>query len=442
MPGVGILDDPDLAGGIDPTDVNPHFLKRLLACSDKRRIEAGGDIAAANHAKLFAAGTQLDMAALDRIAAARLARPLEDCLLIRDGVSNAQVQSTAQALLAKFELIHKIDAPRAEVDVDLLGALAQVRLTPPLQALLTVYADERDGRLEHTVCVGLLTLALVRRLLPAKPLLHRQLALAGLLHDVGELYLAPISQKRDVALQPEQWRAIASHPVIGSRLLSRMEGAGPVVAEAVLCHHERLDGFGYPRGLADEDFKLPMQLLSVAEWLAGLLEAGMEPLMRASVAARLIPGEFSPQALEPVHKALRGTVDLADWLQAQQSEIASRVKPMAEALNRFEIVQQWIASRGASASPQLRSVLLKAYQRMHRLQSSFAGAGLDLKDPERVLADLQDPQARQELGALLGEFGWRMRELERACLLRASMLGGADLSVINEMLSMIRGDHG
>ncbi len=438
---MGMMDLSELASGIDPTVVNPHFLRRLLGCSGKHQVEAGGDINGANHAKLFAAGTRLDLPVLDRIAASRLDRPLEDCLLIADGVNSAQVQATAQALLAKFELIHKIDAPRGEVDVDLIGALAQVRLTPPLQALLTVYANERDDRLEHAVCVGLLALALARRLLPGKPLLHRQLALAGLMHDVGELYIPPITQKRDVPLEPEQWRSIASHPVIGSRLLSRMEGAGPVVAEAVLCHHERLDGFGYPRGLADEEFKLPMQLLSVAEWLAGLLEAGMEPLMRASVAARLIPGEFSPQTLDPVHKALRGTVDLADWLQAQQAEISSRVQPMAEALQRFETVQQWIANRGISAGPQLRAVLLKAYQRMHRLQASFAGAGLDLKNPERVLADLEDPEARQELGALLGEFGWRMREMERACLLRASLLGGNDLSVINEMLAMIRGDH-
>jgi len=442
MSGVGMLDEPGLAGDSDPTDVNPHFLKRLVACSARRQIEAGGDVTTPNRAKLFAAGTSLDAVMLDRIRSIKLARPLEDCLLIRDGIGSAQLQATAQALLEKFELIRKIDAPAAEVDMNLLGALGQLRLTPPLQMLLTLSADEREGRLEHSVCASLLSLALARRLLPGKSLLHRQLALAGLMHDVGELYIPPINQNRDAPLEPEQWRAIASHPVIGSRLLSRMEGAGPVVAEAVLCHHERLDGFGYPRGLADEDFKLPMQLLAVAEWLAGLLEAGMEPLMRASVASRLIPGEFSPQALEPVHKALRATLGLADWLQAQQSEIASRVKPMAEALRRFESVQQWIATRGLNASPQLRAVLIKAYQRMHRLQTSFVGAGLDLQDPERVLADLENPEARQELGALLGEFGWRMREMERACLLRASLLGGDDLSVINEMLSMIRGDHG
>lgn len=435
---LGALGDPDLAGDADPTGINPHFLKRLQACADQLPLEAGGDILAANRSKLVPAGARIDPVSLSRISHVKLARPIEDCLAVPGGVNLAQLLTLARGLTEKFALILKIDAP--ETELSLLEAFGQVRLTPPLQALLTLYAQEHETKLEHTVCVGLLTLALARRLLPGKLLLQRQLVLAGLLHDVGELYIEPIRAERNAQLELEQWRSIASHPVIGSRVLSRVEGAGPVVAEAVLCHHERLDGFGYPRGLADEDFKLPVQLLAVAEWLAGLLEAGMEPLMRASVASRLIPGEFSPRALEPVHKALRTTVELADWLQAQQAEISARVRPMAEALQRFEAIQQWIANRGLTASPPLRGVLLKAYQRMHRLQTSFAGAGLDLKDPERVLADLEDPEARQELGALLSEFGWRMREMERACLLRASMLGGEDLAVIKEMLSMIRGE--
>ena len=423
---------------VDPGELNPHFLARLKASAQKNRIEAAGDVVATSRAKLIVAGTAIDAEVLARLQGAQLQRPLEDCLLVKDGIHSAKVVATAERLLAKFPLIQRIDAPKG--DPKLLEVLGQIRLTPSMQTLLTLYADEREGRLEHTVCVGLLTLALARRLLPGKSLLHRQLALAGLLHDVGELFIPPITNARNVRLLPEQWRSIASHPVIGSRVLARMEGAGPVVAEAVLCHHERLDGFGYPRGIGDEDFKLPNQLLALSEWLAGLLEVGMDSLMRASVASRLIPGEFSPQALDPIHKALRGTAELSDWLQAQQAEIAERVQPMAESLKRFSAVQQWIVARGVSAGPALRGVMLKAYQRMHRLQLSFAGAGLDVKNPDRVVADMEDPEMRQELGALLGEFGWRMREMERACLLRASLLGGNDLSVVNEMLDMIRGD--
>ena len=92
---------------------------------------------------------------------------------------------------------------------------------------------------------------------------HRILGLAGLMHDVGELYLPPASLQRDAPLQADQWRQIVSHPVIGHRVLGELDGGGPDLAELVLNHHERLDGFGYPRGLQSEQLALPSQLLAV-----------------------------------------------------------------------------------------------------------------------------------------------------------------------------------
>ncbi|XHS78311.1 HD-GYP domain-containing protein [Burkholderiaceae bacterium UC74_6] len=436
-----MTDDLDPALNVAPGELDPHFIARLLACAARRKIDAAADVVATSRAKLIVAGTLIDADVLLRLKGATLMRPLEDCLGVRDGVNSAQVIETAERLLAQYPLLARIDEDKPEAT--LIEVLGQLRLTPSMQALLTVYADEREGRLEHAVSVALLTLALARRLLPGKGLLHRQLTLAGLLHDIGELFIPPIppiTQDRQAPLSPAQWRSIASHPVIGSRVLARMEGAGPVVAEAVLSHHERLDGFGYPRGLANEDFFLPSQLLAVAEWLAGLLEQGPDWLLRATVASRLIPGEFSPRVLEPIHKALRGTAELSEWMASQYAALGDATPAGLRAPQGFGAVQQWIATHGVTASPALRGVMLKAYQRLHRLQASFVGAGLNLDDPERVQADLGDPEARLELGALVTEFGWRVRELERACLLRAALLGEDDLSVVNEMLEMFRSE--
>jgi len=433
-----MTDDLDPALDVAPGELDPHFIARLLACASRHKVVAAADVVAISRAKLIIAGTAIDAEVLLRLEGATLMRPLEDCLGVRDGVSAVQVVETGQRLLAQYPLLARIDTPKPEVA--LTEVLGQLRLTPSMQALLTVYADEREGRLEHAVCVALLTLALARRLLPGKGLLHRQLALAGLLHDIGELFIPPITQDREAPLSPAQWRSIASHPMIGSRVLARMEGAGPVVAEAVLSHHERLDGFGYPRGLAEEDFVLPCQLLAVAEWLAGLLDQGPDWLMRATVASRLIPGEFSPRVLEPIHKALRGTTELSAWMASQRAAVGDATPPGMKAPQGFGAVQQWIATHGVTASPALRGVMLKAYQRLHRLQASFVGAGLNLDDPARVQADLGDPEVRLELGALVAEFGWRVRELERACLLRAALLGEDDLSVVNEMLEMFRSE--
>lgn len=76
-----------------------------------------------------------------------------------------------------------------------------------------------------------------------------------------------------------------------------MDGAGSALAELMLSHHEWLDGFGYPRDPAGEQFSIEAQALAAAEWLMGLLESGSSLVAHASVTTRLIPGEFGPALL-------------------------------------------------------------------------------------------------------------------------------------------------
>ncbi|QPF75675.1 HD domain-containing protein [Roseateles sp. DAIF2] len=430
--------------GDEVGSVNPHYLGHMAASADRHELRASADIVSGSGVKLLAKGARIEPGMRERLLQHKLARPLEDCLSMADGITPQRLAEQAESLLARHGLALALDAPDAEENLP--QALGRLGLSPALQSLLTVYADQQGDRLDHACGVALLALALARRLLPGQTGLQRRLALAGLVHDVGELYIDPALLDRSRVLEPQQWRQIASHPVIGYRVLSTMEGAGPVVAEAVLCHHERLDGFGYPRGLADEQFGLPAQILAAAEWLTGLVEAGVGPLMRASVAAKLIPGEFSPALLELVYAALRGSSEMALWLESQQqqaaAELGTQVEDIAQMLERFRGQQDWMEHRLGEAGPELRAVLEQGQRRLQRIQASFSSAGLDALGPRELLADLAqqgDARLRRELPALIGEFGWRLRELERACLLRASLLGSEGLGVVRELVGRLRG---
>ena len=59
-------------------------------------------------------------------------------------------------------------------------------------------------------------------------------------------------------------RLVERHPADGARLLLRVEGLGEV-ANAVLAHHERIDGHGYPDGLAGDDIPMTARILAIAE---------------------------------------------------------------------------------------------------------------------------------------------------------------------------------
>jgi putative nucleotidyltransferase with HDIG domain len=87
---------------------------------------------------------------------------------------------------------------------------------------------------------------------------------AGLLHDLGKEALPDHILLGRSELHPAERRLIERHPADGARLLLRVEGMGEVAA-AVLAHHERIDGRGYPDGLSGESIPMAARILAVAE---------------------------------------------------------------------------------------------------------------------------------------------------------------------------------
>jgi putative nucleotidyltransferase with HDIG domain len=86
---------------------------------------------------------------------------------------------------------------------------------------------------------------------------------AGLLHDVGK-FTFPDHTLTGTRLTEEDWELIRSHPQRGADIVGRVHGYADV-AEIVLCHHERIDGRGYPRHLSGDDIPELARVLAVAD---------------------------------------------------------------------------------------------------------------------------------------------------------------------------------
>jgi putative nucleotidyltransferase with HDIG domain len=87
---------------------------------------------------------------------------------------------------------------------------------------------------------------------------------AGLLHDIGRFALSDRVAERGRTLTDEDWMAIQRHPELGADMLRDLGMYGPV-AEIILAHHERIDGRGYPNGLAEDEIPEIAKIISVAE---------------------------------------------------------------------------------------------------------------------------------------------------------------------------------
>jgi putative nucleotidyltransferase with HDIG domain len=87
---------------------------------------------------------------------------------------------------------------------------------------------------------------------------------AATLHDVGKLYTPREILNKPGRLTDEEFEVIRRHPVDGAAMLLDVEGDPEIVA-IVRSHHERLDGHGYPDGLAGDDIPLGARIIAVAD---------------------------------------------------------------------------------------------------------------------------------------------------------------------------------
>ncbi len=91
-----------------------------------------------------------------------------------------------------------------------------------------------------------------------------EIYMMGLLHDVGKIGIPDQVINKPGKLTEEEYDMIKQHPVLGDRILKKIEEV-PKLAVGARWHHERYDGSGYPDGLKGEEILEEARIISVAD---------------------------------------------------------------------------------------------------------------------------------------------------------------------------------
>ncbi|HEX7255490.1 MAG TPA: HD-GYP domain-containing protein [Gaiellaceae bacterium] len=164
-----------------------------------------------------------------------------------------------------------LDLRRGAQSRPLAGDLATVELVRSeeeflgshVRALTVSLAEKDEYTEEHTRRVALRAVQ-VGEELGLSPARLRELAIGGLVHDIGKLSVPNSILRKPGKLTAEEFEVIKRHPEIGYRMLGDL-GFSESVARLVLDHHERLDGSGYPRGLEGPAMTLEARILAVCD---------------------------------------------------------------------------------------------------------------------------------------------------------------------------------
>jgi len=122
---------------------------------------------------------------------------------------------------------------------------------------------------------------------------------AGYLHDIGKVAVDRRLFSKPSALNPEEFREMADHTVVGYQIVSSVEFPWPKIHEPVRWHHERSDGSGYPDGLAGEEMPMPVRIMALADTFDAMTSTRpyREPLSLGSALSDLV--RMSPEKYDP-----------------------------------------------------------------------------------------------------------------------------------------------
>jgi HD-GYP domain-containing protein (c-di-GMP phosphodiesterase class II) len=128
-----------------------------------------------------------------------------------------------------------------------------------------------------------------------------RLALAGILHDVGKIHLDPGILGKPGPLDENERELMNRHPELGFAMTrNRLD---PKVAEAILYHHERFDGTGYPFGLTGQEIPILSRIILVADAFDAMTSTrAYQPALPVEFAINEIKQhtgtQFDPQVVE------------------------------------------------------------------------------------------------------------------------------------------------
>jgi len=216
-------------------------------------------------------------------------------------------QPDAQAQRALRLMLRQLEIGIESVVVTASGRNERVVLA---EKLLEPDFQKCSELAEHSREVAVIAQRFARVLeLPATQI--ETVRLAALLHDVGLRLLDYDRLYRRPTLTPEEMRGLAEHPVVGAAIVEPLFGID--VAQAVLRHHERIDGKGYPSRLSGQQIPLSSRIIQIVDaWVAMTSPNSYQtPIERDKATARLREGAGSQFDAALVERFLRGITEIA-----------------------------------------------------------------------------------------------------------------------------------
>ena len=399
--------------GSERHEENAHFLRSVTDMAEHLRVVTGDAIYTDKGIKLVDKGTRVDQRLYERLVSNKLRDPIDESLVAENLVDAPALQALARSQCESVDLLRRLVADLGDAE-RLLAPLQGLLLPRAIAFKLTVMREQRSELFEHSVQMALVSIFLALKNGWSE---HEcvSLATAALLHDVGMLYMDPAWTDPDHRLSTTQRKHLVAHSVTAMLVVREAKVYAQTVEMAVLEHHERMDGSGYPRGVQGESISPMGQVLLLAEVVSAFFEKFSDmPGQRLSLMLRMNHKSYPADLVHHILPLLYDEMQPGLPLEPMQAEVAHGIAALEAALTMWSQLRANFPA-GWSQLPEAHSAHF-VEQSLQLLQKQLAEAGSHPSQQLHVLRYLKDDaQGMGELTLVNREALWKLQSIINDC---------------------------
>ena len=400
-----------------------HYAEHLAEVNENQEVLSSEDIVNDNGVLLCKKGMRINRNTAERLIHHKLSKPLEESVQLSQSLSNPKLFTRLLGQLEKYPDLQQI-SEQLQFNKESKDIFLMTRMNPLITQKLTVISDRLPEQLDKAVVTAWLAYCLAREMGKNKEF-QQAAFLAGMLHDIGFIHISPSILHKQEALNAEEWRAIQSHVVIGKIVLQKIRDIPAITSRAVLEHHERCDGSGYPTGKAEESLSVLGQIIGLTDSIYSIrinqLEKRGRNLYDLAPYLQMNAHTHFYDVYKAAHailkkSGLKSTIDPGLDIPETVKSLVKRGQALRETVgvmeeNNILDLLESIASPKGQALHKITRLVLKMTNQSGLLREELYTwlTGLDNKPDMKALQELHD------MDLMLNELQWQLNSACRAC---------------------------
>lgn len=235
-------------------------------------------------------------------------------------------QVALESIKTAFSDIEEHRIPSSERLLAATRQFSEIAVQDPLViSSLAMIKDYDNYTFNHSVNVGVISMALTAHLKLDKQTIEIA-GMAGFLHDIGKTMVPKSIINKPGKLTAIEFDEIKKHPEDGVKIIDKMAGLSPDIANAVLGHHLRYNKKGYPEWAQDRDVGVMSRIVAIADCFDACttLRVYQQPMPPATAIGRMkeLAGEFLDPDLVKSFAVMMGKYPPGTLVRLNTNEIA------------------------------------------------------------------------------------------------------------------------